>query len=857
MTLLSGERRRLLAAKLRGRGIGAAHLDREKERARAPSRRPLPRLSFAQQRLWVLDRLEPGNPFYNISGLAELEGPLEAATLARAFSGIVRRHEALRTTFAEQGGVPYQVIAPPPDPAAWPLPVIDLAGLPVGSIRRETERLALAEARTPMDLARGPLVRTSLVRCAAAAHTLLVTLHHIIADGWSSGVFLREMAALYEAFAAGRASSLPELPLQYADFAEQQLEELQGELLERELAWWRQRLTAAPVVLELPTDRPRPPRQTFHGARFPLDIPPERSAALHRLARQENATLFMVLITAFGALLRSWTGQEDLLVGVPIASRRRPELEGIIGFLSNTLALRLKLAGDPTFRGALGRVREMAHDAYAHQDLPFEKLVEEQRERDPSRSPLVQVLAVLQNAPPGRAEMSRVNLRRLEFDPGIAKLDLLFDLTEVEEPEDRAGGLRGAFEFNTDLFDRTTIQRLAERFERLLETVAAAPDRRLSDLPLLPEPERHLVVEEWGVGRSLPAVPPSVVDLMEEQAGRTPDAPAVLGIDGESLSYRELHARANRLARHLLKLDLNGSIGRGSRVAFALDRSPELAITLLALLKTGAAYVPVDPSWPAGRRAFLLEDSGASRLLTRGDLDGLDLSAESPLPPKVPISPDDLAYVLYTSGSTGQPNGIAMRHGALAWLIGQQLASTPGPWRTLQYTSPGFDVSFQEIVSTWAAGGTLVLVYEEERRDPAALLARLREARIERLFLPFVALQQLAEAARGAALPESLREVVTAGEQLQITPAVAGLFARLPGARLHNHYGPAETHVVTTSVLDGDPGAWPALPSIGRPVAGARILVPTWTAGPRRSALPASSAWAAPCSPAAISTVRT
>jgi amino acid adenylation domain-containing protein len=833
VTLLTDEKRRLLAAaKLLRRGIDATHLERQKTVAQAPARRELPRLSFAQQRLWFLDRLEPANPFYNISGIAELEGPLEVATLARAFAEIARRHESLRTTFAEQDGVPYQVIAPPPQPEAWPLPMVDLTGLPAEAIQAETGRLALAEARIPLDLARGPLVRTTLirrgVRSPAAAHTLLVTLHHIISDGWSNGLFLREMAVLYEAFAAGRPSPLPELPLQYADFAEQQLEELTGERLEREIDWWRRQLAGAPAVLDLPADRPRPPIQTFRGARRPLQISPERTAALHRLARGESATLFMVLLTAFGALLRSWTGEEDLTLGTPVANRRRPELEGIIGFFANTLALRLDLSGDPAFRAALGRVLEVAHGAYAHQDLPFEKLVEElQPERDLSRSPLFQVLAVLQNAPPGKAELSRLELRRPELDPGIAKLDLMLDLTELE------GGLRGAFEYNTDLFEPATIDRLAERFGRLLEVVSAEPDRRLSEMALLPEAELRLLTmfslcsplplagEGPGVRAS---TPPLVLDLLEEQAERTPDAPAVVGIGGEILTYRELHAQANRLARHLLGL----GISRGARVALTLDRSAELVISLLAILKAGAAYVPLDPSWPAERLAFLLEDSGAVQVQ---DLDRLDLSAESPLPPRVPLTPDDLAYVLYTSGSTGRPKGIAMRHGALAWLIGQQLASTPpaermgSTWRTLQYTSPGFDVSFQEIVSTWAAGGTLVLISEEARRDPAALLARLRAERVGRLFLPFVALQQLAEAARGAALPESLREVITAGEQLRVTPAVAELFARLPGARLHNHYGPAETHVVTTFTLDGDPAAWPALPPIGRPVAGAHLTV--------------------------------
>jgi amino acid adenylation domain-containing protein len=814
VNLLSEERRRLLALKLRERGIDVLHLER---RAGLPGalRRQLPRLSFAQQRLWVLDRLEPGNPFYNISAPAELEGPLEVATLARAFAEMARRHESLRTTFGERDGVPYQVIAPPPDPAGWPLAVVDLADLPQAVARREAERLALAEARTSMDLARGPLIRTALVRLGPAAHLLLVTLHHIVSDGWSNSLLLREMAALYEAFAAGRSSPLPEPPLQYADFAEWQLEELRGERLDQEIAWWRERLAGAPAVLELPADRPRPPVQTFAGARLPLWIGAERTAALHRLAREESATLFMLLLAAFGVLLRSWTGQEDLPLGTPVANRRRPELEAIIGFFANTLVLRLDLSGDPTVRELAGRVREVAHDAYAHQDLPFEKLVEElQPERDLARSPLFQVLAVLQNAPPARAALSRLELRSPDLDPGVARFDLMLDLTELEET---GGVLRGAFEYSTDLFDAATIERLAERFGCVLEAFTVGPGQRLSDLSLLPEAERRLVAETWAAGPALPA-PPSVLDLIAAQAERTPDAVAVVGTGEESLTYRELRARANGLVRHLRSLDL----GQGSRIALALDRSLELPIALLGTLQAGAAYVPLDPAWPAERIAFMLEDSRADLLLSLADLDRVEREGGPPLPGS---GADDLAYILYTSGSTGRPKGVAMRHGALAQLIAWQAAATPGSWRTLQYSSPSFDVSFQEIASTWAAGGTLVLISEEARRDPAALLARLRDEGIERLFLPFVALQQLAETARGAPPPESLREIVTAGEQLRVTPAIAGLFTRLPGARLHNHYGPSETHVATAFVLEGEPAAWPALPPIGRPVAGARVHV--------------------------------
>jgi len=823
VSLLSEEERRLLAKRLRQKGIDASHLERAIDRPRAVRRRPLPRLSFAQQRLWLLDRLEPGNPFYNINGVAELRGPLAPAVLARAFAEIARRHESLRTTFAERDGVPWQVIAPPAQ-APWPvwtLPLADLSALPSAVARREAGRLVVAAMGTPMDLARGPLVRTALIRLAADEHLLLVTLHHIISDGWSNNLFLREMAVLYESFAAGRPSPLPELPLQYADFAEQQLEELQGDKLAAEIAWWKEQLAGAPAVLDLPVDRPRPPVQTFRGARLPLWIAPDRKEALGRLARRlekgEEATLFMVLLAVFGLVVRSWSGVDDLSIGTPVANRRRPEIEGLIGFFANTLVLRTGLGGDPTVRELLARVRDTAHGAFAHQDLPFEKLVEELHpERDLSRTPLFQVMAVLQNAPPARAELTALDLRLPELDPGVSRFDLLLDLTELD------GGLRGALEWNTDLFDRPTIQRFAERFHRALGEAIEHPDRRLSDLDLLPEAERQQVMIEWGAGPESGATI-SVVDLVRAQAGRTPDAAAIVGLAGETVTYRELEERANRLARGFLSQGL----GRGARVAFAMDRSTELPIVLLGILKAGAAYVPLDPSYPADRLALMLEEARAGAVV-RGEKEMVarDDEGKDATDPAVVLSPDDLAYVLYTSGSTGRPKGVAMRHGTLAQLIAWQLASTPGPWRTLQYASPSFDVSFQEIVSTWAAGGTLVLISEEARRDPAELLARVRAERVERLFLPFVALQQIAEAAREMAVPETLREVITAGEQLRITPAVANFFARLPEARLHNHYGPSETHVATACVLTGDPAGWPALPSIGRPIRGAvaRVL---------------------------------
>jgi amino acid adenylation domain-containing protein len=779
-----------------------------------------PPLSFAQQRMWVLDQLEPGNPFYNVPGVSELLGPLDSGVLARCFVEIVRRHESLRTTFPARDGRPLQGIAPPPEEtSAWPLPLIDLAGLDGGRLRREVERLAAEEAQLPFDLARGPLIRTVLLRRGEADHVLLLTLHHIISDGWSNAVVTRELTALYQAFADGLPSPLPELPVQYADFAEWQAGWLQGETLAREVGYWRERLAGSPAHLDLPADRPRPALQSFHGARLPFAVPAGLTAALARRGRERGATLFMSVLAGFAALLSRITGETDLLIGSPVANRKHPELEELIGFFVNTLVLRLDLGGDPRFGGILERARETAHGAFAHQDLPFEKLVEEiQPERDLSRSPLFQVMLVLQkHSGVAEVRMGERVFRRLELDPGVSRFDLLIDL------EERDGRLVGGIEYTAALFDRATVERLAGHLLVLLEGAVESPDLRLSALPLLRDKERRQILAEWSGAGVVPVAPPGLLHpLVEAQARLRPAAVAVEGPGGETLTYGELNQRADRLAGHLRRLGLRPE----ARVALSLERSPEMAVSVLAVLKAGGVCVPLDPSYPEERRARMREDAGAKIVLRGAELGPERLSA-GPLPEWA--DPASLAYVLFTSGSTGRPKGVAMSHGALSTLIAWQLRGTPGAGRTLQFAPLSFDVSFQELFATWAAGGTLVLVAEEVRRDPAALWAYLAERSVERLFLPFVALQQLAEAARARpGVHPPLREVVTAGEALQITPAVAALFVSLPGARLHNQYGPTETHVVTAETLTGPPASWPALPPIGRPVDGdlVRVLDP-------------------------------
>jgi len=777
--------------------------------------------SFAQERLWVIDQIEPGSIAYNLPTALRLSGRLRLDLLASVFAEIVRRHETLRTTFAcGSDGPPVQILHPP---GPVPIPRLDLAALPAAARDAEVRRLAIEEGSTPFDLGAGPILRIRLLRLADEEHALLLTLHHIASDGWSSGVLVQEIAALYDAFSHGRPSPLPELPVQYADYAAWQRQTFQGPEIAAALDWWSRRLADAPV-LELPTDRPRPAVQGTGGSFVHLEMPGSLAKDLEALARQEGATLFMVVAAVFQALLARLSGQDDLTVGTPVANRHHSEVEGLIGFFVNTLVLRTDLSGDPTFRELLARVRRVSLEALEHGQVPFSQVVEAIRpERSLSHTPLFQVMVQLANAPGGTLEIPGLRFSTLDAPLDSAMFDL--NLTVVEVP----GGMSAMLEYRTDLFDRTTAQRLLERYAGMLRAVAL--ERRVSEMPILTEGEWQAIVE-WPLTPWPPLPPPPT------QPG---EGETALVHNGQSWSFGEIQARAAHLTAHLSSL----GIGPGSRVGIFAERSREMVEAVLATLMAGAAYVPLDPAYPAERLAFMREDAGVAVVLTREAVreivEGKDLKdAKDPKDFKgfsssfgffgsftsFASSPDDLAYVIYTSGSTGRPKGVAMTRGALSNLLAWQQAVLPGPARTLQFASLSFDVSFQEIVSTWITGGTLVLVDEETRRDPFALLELLDRERVERLFLPFVALRQLAEAAElmggGGA---TLRDVVTAGEQLQVTRAVRDWLEKIPGVRLHNQYGPTESHVVTALTLDGYPETWPALPSIGRPLPNVPVRV--------------------------------
>ncbi len=732
-----------------------------------PPLRPAPRggplaLSFAQERLWFLDQLEPGLPSYNMPGAFDFAGPLDRRAFAASLGEIVRRHEALRTTFARsEEDRPVQVVAPADGAEGWRVPLVDLAGLPAVARGLEGGRLTREEARRPFDLARGPLLRTVLLRSGPEAHRALLTLHHVIADGWSVAVLVRELGALYAAFREGRRSPLPELAVQYADYARWQRGWLAGPALAAQLAWWRERLSGAPEGLDLPADRPRPAVPSSRGGRVRSTLPGEVAAALERLGRSRGATLYMTLLAGFSSLLARYTGQEDVVVGSPIANRTRIETEGLIGFFVNTLVLRTELPGDPPFGVLLRQVRESMLAAHAHQDLPFERLVEElSPERSLAHTPLFQVMLVLQEAVLGELRLPGLAVHPLPQEEAVARFDLLLQATPL------AAGLAFSLEYSRDLFEEATAARLLGHLGNLLAGVAADPDLRLTALPLLGAAERQEVLR-WSAGPVQTVGEERVHAFFEAQAERSPLAPAV-EMDGELLSYAELEARANQLARHLQALGVGGG-GRESAVGICLPRSLALPVAVLAVLKAGGVYVPLDPAYPSDRLALVMEDAGLAALLTTSpllgrlpasalqgeggvplvlvDAEATAIAARSAARPRTFLSGgDSLTYVLYTSGSTGRPKGVAMPHRPLANMIAWQLGAAAPGRRTLQFASLSFDVSFQEMLSTWGSGGCLVLVSDELRRDPPALLRLLRERRVERLFLPFVALQQIAEA---------------------------------------------------------------------------------------------------------------
>src|SRR5215211_7282000 len=794
--------------------------------------------SFAQQRLWLLQQLEPEDTSYNIHRAIRVKGSLDAGALQKALGAIVARQEALRTTFAVVDGSPLQVISPALE---VPLPVEDLSSLPGAEREEAVQQWVHEAAREPFDLERGPLFRARLLRLDEEEHVLLISMHHIVSDGWSMGVFWRELGALYEAFSGGEPSPLPELPIQYADYALWQRQWLTGEELDKQLGYWKEQLAELPV-LELPTDHPRPAVQTHRGARRELVLPESLTQALKELGRREGTTLFMVLLGAFQALLARYSGQEDIAVGSPIAGRNQAETEELIGFFVNTLVMRTDLSGDPSFREVLSRVREVALGAYDHQDLPFEKLVEElQPERDLSRTPFFQVFFNMQNMDDTPIELRGLAAERIMRSDDEAMFDLTLYAAE------RHDGLHIRFVYDAELFEPDTVRRMLGHFRVLLEGIAEDPDQRLSELPLLTEDERHRLLVEWNDTATEYPRDRCVHELFEEQVESTPDAVAVV-FEEQQLTYRELDRRANQLAHHLRAL----GVGPEVLVGICVERSLEMVVGLLGILKAGGAYVPLDPSYPATRLKFILGDTRAPVLLTQERLverlpdkpeaKVVRLDADWPLIARKAeenvtsrATADNLAYVIYTSGSTGQPKGVMIEHRALSSYAAAATAAyeMTAIDRVLQFASLSFDASVEEIFPSLTCGAALVLRSDRMVDSMQRFVRECTERAISVLDLPTAFWHELVLAFESEvlALPPSVRLVIIGGEKA-LAERVAQWHAHAAQtarpARLINTYGPTEATVVAT-LCELRPGASDDLARdevpIGRPLGNARIYI--------------------------------
>ncbi|HEX8150720.1 MAG TPA: amino acid adenylation domain-containing protein [Pyrinomonadaceae bacterium] len=829
LATLTPEQRAVLELRLREKRVSAAGPRQVIERAeRDTDTFPL---SFGQQRLWFVQRLSPNSHVYNIPHALRLEGPLDPRALEEALTEIVRRHEILRTTFRVRDGEPVQVIGPT---RRVEIKVEDYSGL--GEAEREAEvlRAATQRARTVVDMERGPLFRAYLFRLAHDEHVLLVCMHHILSDGWSLGVFYRELEALYAAFSEGRPSPLAEPPIQYVDFALWQRDYLKGEVLERHLDYWRAQLSGSLTPLELPTDRPRPAVQTFAGATESRLLPAYMTAALEELSRQAGATMFMTTAAAFQTQLHLYTGRADVVIGTATANRTREEFEGLIGFFTNTLVLRADLSGNPTFRELLGRVRESALGAYAHQDVPFEKLVEEvEPKHNLSYSPLFQVGFLFEEAASQPIRLRGLRVRAFNVEDGSAKWDISLALANTRR------GLLAMLDYNTDLFDPETVRRMLGHLEQLLKTVIANPDARLSELSLLTDAERKQLVDDYNATEEDFPREFCFHNLFERQAERMGDAPALCCAD-EQLSYEQLNAAANQLAHHLI----TAGIGPEHRVAICLERSPRMVIALLAINKAGGAYVPLNEHWPPNRLHFILEDANVSAVLTQRSLRHL-LPTETDFPvwsldeewpqisrnprenPPPRAAPDNLIYVYYTSGSTGIPKGVMMGHRGVV----NYATLIPRPYdlrsrgRTLVHSPFSFDLTLTGLLPPLMVGAAIELVNPgdelegvgEQLSDPSQRYSLIKITPSHLLVLS----NWLGERGINSGNVDAL---IIGGEALP--GETLRYWQEQPERRrLINEYGPTET-VVGCSIFEV-PGAerYNGLVPIGRPISNMQMYV--------------------------------
>nr|MDZ8289085.1 amino acid adenylation domain-containing protein [Nostoc sp. ChiSLP01] len=788
-------------------------------------------LSFAQERIWLLSQLEPDNPFYNELVALQLHGNLNIVALEQSLNKIIARHETLRTNFRTTNEQPVQVIA---ESLTLSVPVVDLTEVAEEKREIACQKLATAEATRPFDLASSPLIRASVVKLTEVEHVLLLTIHHIVFDGWSTGVLIRELASIYSALCNNSSPELPELPIQYADFAIWQRQLWQTEVLQTQLHYWKQLLKNAPTLLELPTDRPRPAVQTFRGARQHIKLSIELSEALANFSKQERATLFMTLFTAYVTLLYRYTGSDDIVVGTPIANRDRSEIEGLIGFFVNTLVLRTDLSGNPSFGQLLSRVRQRTLEAYAYPDLPFEELVKVlQPERDLSHTPLFQVMFAFQNVPVSGVELTGLTVSSLTTESETAK----FDLTLLMQ--NTATGLVGMWEYNTDLFDASTIERITGHFVTLLEGILANPQQPISQLPLLTEVEQQQLLVEWNDTQADYPQDLCIHQLFEEQVQRTPDAVAVV-FEDQQLTYHQLNCRANQLAHYLRSL----GVGAEVLVGICVERSLEMVVGLLGILKAGGAYVPLDPEYPIDRLRFMLEDSQVSVLLTQQRLveqlpqhqaQLVCLDTDSPLISQfsqdnviafgkatsiADVQATNLAYVIYTSGSTGQPKGVLIAHQGLVNLVfwHKRAFKITSLDKATQLASTAFDAAVWELWPYLTAGASIYLAKSQLLSSLENLQDWLISNNITIGFLPTPVAQELLSL-KWPTENLALRTILTGGDKLHQYPSDLIPF------QIVNNYGPTENTVVTTSGVVVAKEQDRTSPTIGRAIANTQVYI--------------------------------
>ena len=812
----------------------AAALDRELNNLR-PAAPPIARreaneavLSFGQQRLWFLDRLTPDNAFYVVPSAVRLRGSLRTSVLRHAVQSLVDRHAVLRTSFLMRRGQPRQVVAPA---VSINTPLVDLSALDEITRERTLQRIVRAEAIRAFSLVTAPLVRSLLLRVTLEDHVWLITMHHIVADAWSMNVLTREVSTSYRSALHEATTELSSLPVQYSDYAVWQRAWLSGPAFDAQVDYWLKQLRGA-EALNVGTDRPRPRVPDHAGGREKASLSASAAAQLRDFATASGVTIYMVMLAAWQVLLARYAGQSDVLVGTPMANRSAPEVEGLIGFFVNTLVMRTDISGNPTFREALDRVRETAIGAFTHQDVPFELLVEQlQPERDLSRNPIFQVLLQVHEAPLEQLQLPDVGVSRFELEAATTRFDL-----ELHAFGDPSGGLQLRLIYSRALFDASTVARMLAHFVRLLDAVVLDPNQRIEDIALLAGDERDLVLRVWNASDcdwARAAQPDTLATLVMRQAVKTPDRIAMVS-NGNQLTYGELMSQATRIAATLREKE----IGPDSRVGVCVPRGFGVGIAILGVTLAGAAYVPLDPSYPPARLLFMARDAALRVVITQGATAQrlgladarlvMDVESTARLPHQPSyVSPtsslsDCIAYIMYTSGSTGTPKGIALPQSALLNLLHWYCTQLPPAQRTLQLASISFDASFHELFHAWTTGGTVVCVDDDTSRDVAALARIIETEAIEKIVIPALLIAPLTQ--RLGSGGHSVADIVCTAEPLQISSSVAEWFAG-HRARLHNHYGPSESHVVTSHTCSGPPSTWPASVPIGRPTANTQLYI--------------------------------